>query len=128
MNQSCALFEIAFSYQARSQSAQYMFKPVPDRLPTLLILRAAIQKAAAVFPIRQPAQKLSEEFRWQNILWRGEGKIISPVRQAAESFTSRLDMTKILTDGLKKIQIFIIMSTDTGSSLQVSETSLHLMP
>ncbi|MCV5179556.1 hypothetical protein OFC21_29450, partial [Escherichia coli] len=27
MNQSCALFEITFSYQAWSQSAQYMFKP-----------------------------------------------------------------------------------------------------
>ncbi|CZY17154.1 Uncharacterised protein [Enterobacter hormaechei] len=27
MNQPCALFEIAFSNQARSQSAQYMFEP-----------------------------------------------------------------------------------------------------
>ncbi|ENC8260185.1 hypothetical protein ABK429_004599 [Shigella sonnei] len=27
MNQSCALFEITFSYQAWSESAQYMFKP-----------------------------------------------------------------------------------------------------
>ena len=27
LNQPCTLFEIAFSYQARSQSAQYMFEP-----------------------------------------------------------------------------------------------------
>lgn len=57
MNQSCALFEITFSYQAWSESAQYMFKPGSGQTAHTVDLRAAIQKAAAVFPIRQPAQK-----------------------------------------------------------------------
>nr|WP_255322593.1 hypothetical protein [Enterobacter cloacae complex sp.] len=112
LNKPCTLFEIMFSYQARSQPAQNMFEPKPVILPSLLIFDSSCSDSCDSFSGRAASTKVDRKLRRQYILRSRKSKIISPVRHAAESLTGRLVMAKILTDRLKEIQMFIIIPVD----------------